>query len=381
MSHKVRTNRSEDLLLPDQKAISRIVHSGASVQSPFVSIIIPVYATEDYLDRCLESACMQTETNIEIIVIDDASPDGSWSIIKKYAQKDSRIIPIRHTVNRHLGGARNTGIDTAKGNWILFLDSDDYIDQDSIRILLNQINKYPNVELIHYKLSHVNYEGKVIESNDLKKNSTVIIKDIFPHYCNLQYPNVYHSACLNIWKRDFLLRNKLRFPENTSMEDFAIFLQWIYRIQSPILYIPHKLYYYQERPDSIIGRFSQQAESMIKVINMLHSWSENLDKESWELARYRIIHEIRHWLSVINYEDIIQFLQSIPIDYSLKIIQQFQIEYRKISHDQWYLFGQLTYSQRIWFVGKTVSRKLGLYRLIKPLAGRIRQLLRIKDRL
>ena len=106
---------------------------------PKVSVIIPVYNTESYLHRCLESVCLQTEPNIEIIIVNDASPDNSWRIIQEYVHRDSRIRTIRHEVNRHLGGARNSGIRAAKGEWLLFLDSDDYIRLDTIEIFFAKI--------------------------------------------------------------------------------------------------------------------------------------------------------------------------------------------------------------------------------------------------
>ena len=92
-----------------------------------LSIVIPVYNTAVYLKECLDSIINQTYSNIEIICVDDCSPDNSAEIIKEYAAKDNRIKYIKHSENKKQGAARNTGIDAASGKYITFIDSDDYL--------------------------------------------------------------------------------------------------------------------------------------------------------------------------------------------------------------------------------------------------------------
>ena len=103
--------------------------------NPKISVIIPVYNVEKYLAECLDSCVNQTLRDIEIICVDDCSPDGSITILKKYAKKDSRIKIIRHETNMGLGAARNTGIANALGEYIWFVDSDDFIDMRACQIL------------------------------------------------------------------------------------------------------------------------------------------------------------------------------------------------------------------------------------------------------
>lgn len=94
--------------------------------NPLISVIIPVYNMEKYLRRCLDSVLAQDYTNLEILVVDDGSTDGSWAICQEYARKDARITVI-HQENGGLSAARNTGLDRATGAYIAFVDSDDYI--------------------------------------------------------------------------------------------------------------------------------------------------------------------------------------------------------------------------------------------------------------
>ena len=106
-----------------------------------ISIIIPVYRVEKYLEECLNSVINQTYANLEIILIDDGSPDRCGQICDEYAKKDERIEVI-HQENQGVSNARNHGIEMAKGKYITFIDSDDYLEQDYIKYLYDEITKF-----------------------------------------------------------------------------------------------------------------------------------------------------------------------------------------------------------------------------------------------
>ena len=97
---------------------------------PKLSVIVPVYNVEKLLERCLDSILSQTLSDIEVICVDDCSPDNSIGILHRYQQKDSRVKVYRHAENKRQGGARNTALEVATGEYIGFIDSDDYIDPD-----------------------------------------------------------------------------------------------------------------------------------------------------------------------------------------------------------------------------------------------------------
>ena len=105
-----------------------------------ISVIIPVYNVEKYLPECIESVLKQTHTNLEIILVDDGSPDNSPQICDEYAQKDSRIKVI-HKENGGVSSARNEGLKIAKGEWISFIDADDWVEKNFCEILLNKAVK------------------------------------------------------------------------------------------------------------------------------------------------------------------------------------------------------------------------------------------------
>lgn len=129
------------------------------------SIIVPVYNSEKYLDRCIQSIMKQTYLNWELILIDDGSTDNSWSIIKKYKDRDSRIKGYQQ-VNSGPGLARNTGIDKANGNYAVFVDSDDYIDKDYLK-LLNALAE--ENELVFIDVMQVDSKGNRLKDEKMSK--------------------------------------------------------------------------------------------------------------------------------------------------------------------------------------------------------------------
>ena len=109
--------------------------------NPLVSIIVPVYGTEQYLSKCVESILSQTYSNTEIILVDDQSPDCCPAICDSFAERDNRVKVI-HQENKGVSGARNTGIRCSSGEYIMFVDSDDEIYPDSVKLMLEDIVKY-----------------------------------------------------------------------------------------------------------------------------------------------------------------------------------------------------------------------------------------------
>ena len=112
----------------------------SSLNEILVRLVIPVYNVEKYLQRCVDSVCHQSHKNLEIILVDDGSPDACPQICDEYAKRDNRVVVI-HQSNRGLYAARNAGIDIANGEWLCFIDSDDYIQDNTIEIMLNAIKK------------------------------------------------------------------------------------------------------------------------------------------------------------------------------------------------------------------------------------------------
>ena len=211
-----------------------------------VSIIVPIYNVEKNIYRCIESIIKQTYTNIEIILVDDGSLDNCPKICDEYAKEDSRIKVI-HKKNGGLSTARNSGLDIASGEYILFVDGDDYIHESTVEILIEKaiIN---NVDIVHFNFKSVDEEGNEIEikNKDLDNNKILTSYETLCGYVKEYKIKV--MAWNKLYKSD-LFKN-LRFDEGYVYEDELIFPKIISK--SKINYtINDKLYYYVNVPTSI----------------------------------------------------------------------------------------------------------------------------------
>lgn len=187
------------------------------MKTPLVSIIIPVYKVEPYLRRCLDSVVSQTYTNLEIILVDDGSPDDCPQICDEYAKKDTRII-VLHKENGGLSEARNAGIDRSTGEYIFFLDGDDSIEIDSIESMISSILKYPNVDIAVGEMQSFPktslYENKRIKKINFLKNNLDIRLNFFRVSNRIPV-----NACNKLIRKNFILNNNLFFKPKLIHED------------------------------------------------------------------------------------------------------------------------------------------------------------------
>ena len=217
--------------------------------NPLVSVIVPVYKVEPYLRRCLDSVVGQTYQNLEIILVDDGSPDKCPEICDEYAAKDSRIIVI-HKENGGLSDARNAGLDIAKGEYISFIDSDDWVADTYIEAL------WKALEFHHADLAVGNYVQTT-------QNYKLCISDFSVENCEVLTPV---QAVKKLWTPDLIafvtawgklakasLYQDIRFPKGLIHEDEYTTYKVLYRSSSTV-FVDLPLYCYLQRKDSIIGR-------------------------------------------------------------------------------------------------------------------------------
>jgi len=226
------------------------------------SIIIPVYNTQSYLRECLNSVLNQTQREIEIIAIDDGSTDGSIDILREYENMYDNVIILQQE-NKKLGAARNAGLAIAKGQYIFFLDSDDYLDLETLELLYNKA--------ISNDLDIVFFDGKAFKDNEnvnlerLNINDTELAysrnslniddKKIWTGYEFLnEYYNkggVYVNSTLMYFKESFLKRYDFKFQEGVFYEDVEFGIK-SYMKAKKIMYLPSRFYYRRYRSDSIV---------------------------------------------------------------------------------------------------------------------------------
>lgn len=169
--------------------------------TPKISIIVPIYKVEDYLHRCVDSILHQTYTNLEIILVDDGSPDNCPKICDEYAEKDPRVRVV-HKTNGGLSSARNAGLDTASGDFIMFADSDDYLPLDAVSLLLSAFNEdekvgmtFGQIEVLSNGTAHLmcipslSDDGCTIHGKDFGKN-------VFSYRINIHTVNKMYRSCL-----------------------------------------------------------------------------------------------------------------------------------------------------------------------------------------
>jgi glycosyltransferase involved in cell wall biosynthesis len=171
---------------------------------PKVSVIIPVYNTAPYLRRCLDSVVAQTLRDIEIICVNDATTDNAGEILREYVSRDERIKIIEFTENRGVSVARNIGIDIAKGEYIGFVDSDDYIDLSFYETLYRKAVQ-SSVEVVKGNIQLIDYaSGETIISKFYDINDQIRKSKAY----------FYHSFTTAIYKLGFIHKNNIRFPES-----------------------------------------------------------------------------------------------------------------------------------------------------------------------
>lgn len=229
-----------------------------TVNTVKTSVIIPVYNTEDYLEACVNSVLNQTQKEIEVILVDDGSTDGSRYIIERYVAAYSCVKAVYQT-NQKLGAARNAGVNIASGKYIYFLDSDDYICADLLERCYEESEKKSLDFLMFDSIAFT--EGKITE---LRKGSTEenydrstlgIENKVYSggEYWDCFFPvcGIYSNAYLIYMNADFLRKNKLYFEPGIFYED----MDWIVRVYAyakKVAYIPGKLHFRRIHPGSIM---------------------------------------------------------------------------------------------------------------------------------
>lgn len=244
------------------------------IHMPKVSVIVPVYNTEKYLARCIDSILAQTFTDFELILVDDGSTDNSGKICDEYAQKDSRIVVI-HKENGGVSSARNKGIDVAQGDWISFVDSDDeYYNNHSLKFLYSNISDNTELVIGGYECCNEKSDITYQISNDIKEVLTPI--EGLKLYYNPQYYNYLGYACIKLYNRKFILKNDLKFDERLAYnEDGLFYIQYCSLMKGNIVYTTTPFYKYYQLPSSAMGKLELKFEK--KFITDFDAFCEMLD--------------------------------------------------------------------------------------------------------
>lgn len=263
-----------------------------------ISIIVPVYNVEKYLDRCISSILEQSFTDFQLILVNDGSKDNSGTICDEYAKKDSRIKVI-HQDNLGLSAARNIGIEASQGKYITFIDSDDFIHTNMLYILYNNLleNK-ADISVCNYNLV---YEDKLTATN-LGNNHIEVYNNIESVKKILEKSEtVMIIAWGKLYKRD--LFDDIRYPVGKYHEDEFVTYKLLYK-STKVVVTDAKLYYYLQRSNSITGstyslKRLEKLEALEEAVMFFKSKS---NEELSELAQFRYMLNIQIAYYKVKYE-------------------------------------------------------------------------------
>ena len=259
-----------------------------------ISVIVPVYNVEKYLRRCVDSIINQTYSNIEIILVDDGSLDSSPQICEDLAEEDSRIVVI-HQTNSGLAGARNTGINAASGDYIGFVDSDDWIENDTYEHCMDLINKY-EADIVQFQLG---YAFNEIFKFEKKKERIEVIKgkEILQHYmyCTTTGKGGDYSVCICLFKNELL--HDIRFREGKINEDVDFKYKAFSNAKTLINTNLSKYYYFQQSESLSMGGLKKKDFDLYEVGDVL---AELTSKENYgDIAKLGRVKQARTPLSLL----------------------------------------------------------------------------------
>ncbi len=256
------------------------------MNSPQVSIIVPIYNVEKYLSKCLDSLINQTFREIEIILIDDGSKDSSGYICDKYAHRDKRIKVI-HKNNEGVSIARNVGLNCAQGKWISFVDSDDWVNLDMYEIL---INKAQDCDLIYFPLIEQFKDGTTRVNSMpafFSENRTLVEKNILLLKNNCVFCEFFGWTCNKLFKNEIIKRYNLLFDSCLSYREDEVFTLNYCKYIHSLQFLPIPLYNYRRHFSGLTTRKKKSEDFYLlgMYIKKSELYFSNKDLVNFELQR------------------------------------------------------------------------------------------------
>lgn len=266
---------------------------------PKISVVIPVYNVEDYLAKCVDSVLAQDFQDYEVILVNDGSTDGSLKIAQEYERGYEKVRLISQE-NKGLGGARNTGILNATGEYICFIDSDDAIAPDTLATLAEAVDRL-GCDIAVFDIEYVNENGTSLTvQRGMDENLETF--DLVSHRSLLF---CVPSACNKLIRRTLFTENQILFPDRVWFEDIRTITK-LYPYASKMCYIPKPFYRYLQRADSIMhsAKVARNAEIMDALADVIAYYKEHgyydmycreleflLIENAYVLASFRVLRQ------------------------------------------------------------------------------------------
>lgn len=252
-----------------------------------ISVIIPVYNIEEYLDKCIQSILLQNFSEYEVILVDDGSTDKSGKICDEYSQKYSQIKVI-HQANKGLGGARNTGIEAACGEYLLFVDSDDSVKENMFSFLYNTAFENDS-DMVLFGMDYIDEDGKIIET---KRPLDSGIRNICSDE-RMEIFSVNPYAWNKLYRRELFIKNNIRYPERMWYEDLCVTPKII--LCADRLTLTDKVFYnYLQRKSSImhVKNTDRNSDMLAVVTDVLNFYRKEgaFDRYYQQLCFMTVMH-------------------------------------------------------------------------------------------
>lgn len=282
---------------------------------PVISVIVPMYNTEKYVGECLRSICAQTLKNIEIIVVDDCSIDNSCAVVEKCMEDDKRISLFEMPKNSGCPGIpRNFGLDVAKGKYIYFVDSDDFLSEDVLEIFYNAAENF-NADVVdaYMTLEYREINGKFeTQAARMKYNVSVekptletfdIAKRLDDSF-KMKYSNM---AQAKLFRRDFLTENNIKYPAMTITEDLVFMFQYVVCAKN-YLRIPFIGYFYRKYQGSTSNSPRATKTSSLDLIEGVYFLDNFMRRQKFFIEnpkyQYQVIDFFNRWFADVIFNDI-----------------------------------------------------------------------------
>lgn len=262
---------------------------------PKVSIIVPIYNTAKFLPRCIDSILAQTFIDFELILVNDGSKDNSGNICDEYAKKDSRIVVI-HQENGGVSSARDKGLDVAQGEWISFVDSDDFVSHNYISTLFNETS-----DLTICGVSIIN-ENTLIENRIKPKNELINSNYIAYKLKKLYSKDYFISPCAKLFRAAIIYKHNLRFREKIIFAEDALFVYEYIKYARCILLKSNMIYNYYIS-GNIHTKFKLDAKKTLFHLEYSHQVVTKLEEKFGERLEY-----IKEWFNLCYFNKFIAHL-------------------------------------------------------------------------
>lgn len=264
-----------------------------------ISVVVPIYNVEKYLKECVDSILNQTYKNLEILLIDDGSTDSSGNIAENYMQKNKKIKTF-HKKNGGLSDARNYGINHARGKYICFIDSDDYVKEDYITTMYENLKKF-NTKISACGICYL-YGDRIIKEVNFKNIKKLYLGEEAQIYLNIiGFYNV--SVCNKLF--DINLFKNIKFPKGLKSEDWYIMYKLI-ELSGSIYYDSNSKYIYRQRDGSITKSSTANIDSIKAAENVYQYFinNANIKKYAAQALAFAIIGVYNHNLRQKNYQEL-----------------------------------------------------------------------------